>query len=149
MPSILHSRRSYNAWKSTTFVVVTYTNVPVKDLTSSASFSMREPSPIRTRWPRNLHFSLFKRSSWGSCAPTLRRSASARERVCPFYGMDCQEGSVSVMSSHSFPFLDPVIIQIGRSGDLTLDCRFSVNDYDPPVRELLDSGVGLRYARNG
>jgi hypothetical protein len=47
------------------------------------------------------------------------------------------------------PFLDPMIIQIGRSGNLTLDRRLSVSDHDSPLRELLDSGVGLRYARNG
>jgi hypothetical protein len=51
------------------------------------------PSPTRTRWPHNFHFSLFKRSGRYVRAPARCRSAAVQEMRMPFCGMDCQEGS--------------------------------------------------------
>ena len=44
----------------TTFVVANYTNVPVKDLTSSATFSVRRTFSYTNPLARNIHFSLLE-----------------------------------------------------------------------------------------
>jgi hypothetical protein len=80
------------------FVVVTYTNVLVKDFTYGATFSVWRPSPTRTRWSHSFQFSLFKRSGW-----TYQIGIRQETRVPLLrYG---QPGGVGIGDRYPFHFL--------------------------------------------
>ena len=81
-------------------------------------------------------------------ASALRRSASTSERVCSYYGMGCQEGWRPSSPTHSLPFRVRVSSWIEQRGTLLVGAETD-GIQELPGREILDSGVGLRYARKG
>jgi hypothetical protein len=79
-------------------VVVTFTNVLVKDLTSGATFSIWETFSYTNPWPLYVPLLPSKRSGRDVGAPACCRSASAQGMRMPFYCMDCPAASAPAIT---------------------------------------------------